>query len=146
MRSALDGMELTVLRQSFDCLNLAALVLDRKRQTGIDSLTVHQHGASAARSLIAPLLRAHQLQAIPEGVQQRHARVDQEGMSSAVHTQSDVQQFLRHAGTRMQYRVLPPTSCTAHLWSPAAHDEADRMAHRTFCAGTQHAFFAHIDY
>ena len=78
--------------------DVAVLVLDRERQTGIDALTVHQDGARAARTLIASLLRAHQLQAIAQGVQQRDARLDQNGMSRAVHTKNDIHEFVCHAG------------------------------------------------
>jgi len=62
-------MQLAVLRQSFDRPNLTVLVLDRECQTGIDALPVHQHGARAARTLIATLLRAIQTRLLPDRVE-----------------------------------------------------------------------------
>src|SRR5215475_178229 len=40
--------------------NLSALILHGERETRVDTLAVHQHGARPARALIAALLRATQ--------------------------------------------------------------------------------------
>ena len=89
-------MQLPSVRQPFDRLNLTVLVLDRESQTGIDALTVHQHGARAARALIAALLRAHQLQAIAQGIQQGHAGIDGQCVDRSIDPKRDVCELVRH--------------------------------------------------
>jgi hypothetical protein len=75
---ALERMQLAVRAQTFDSHNLIAVVHDRQRQTRCDAPSVGEHGACAARTLIAALLRTREMQAIAQCVEQRNARLDGE--------------------------------------------------------------------
>src|SRR6202011_179383 len=66
----LQRAELSVLAQSFDRGDLAALDLGRKHQAGVDGAAVHQQGARAALAEIAALLGPGEVEIIADEVQQ----------------------------------------------------------------------------
>jgi hypothetical protein len=85
----LHRVQLPILRQSFDRLDLPVLVLDGNRQTRIDALAVHKHGARR-RPLDHNLFRAGEPQVGAQRVQQRYTRFDRDGMRRAVHSQNNL--------------------------------------------------------
>ncbi len=70
--------------QTFDGCDGLALVHDRKRQARVDAATIDQHGASTALAVVAALLGASEPKVLTQGVEQRSARVEFQGMGLAV--------------------------------------------------------------
>jgi hypothetical protein len=50
--------------------------LHRQGETGIDALPVDEHGAGAACPLIAPLLRAEEMQVLAQEIEKRGPYID----------------------------------------------------------------------
>ena len=71
----LQRMQRIAVRQPLDRRDLAPIVLHRQREARQDTLAIDQHRARAARSLVAALLGAGQVQMLAEMIQQRHARI-----------------------------------------------------------------------
>src|SRR5581483_7717858 len=80
----LKRMQGLLRTQSFDGHDRAALILNRQPQTGVDALTVHQHGTGTACALIAALLRARQAQVIAQQIEQGGSDVHLDLESSTV--------------------------------------------------------------
>jgi len=72
----LQRMQPTILRESFDGLDLRADGLQGEHQATVDRPTVDQHGAGAALAVAAAFLGTGQADAIAEGVEQPGARLD----------------------------------------------------------------------
>ena len=71
----LQWMKAAVRSKALHGRNVAALILDGQRETGVDPLTVHQHGACPACSLIAAFLRAGQMKIVAHEIEQRGADI-----------------------------------------------------------------------
>ena len=71
----LQRVQFAIVGQAFDGGDFAPLILHGQSETGIDALAVHQHGARAARALIAAFF-AGQFGKFAQRVEQRHARLD----------------------------------------------------------------------
>jgi hypothetical protein len=52
----LERMQFLAFGKAFYGHDLAAFVLDGEREARIDAFSIHEHGASAARALVAPFL------------------------------------------------------------------------------------------
>jgi hypothetical protein len=65
-----------VLREPFDGRHVLAGVRDRKRQAGLDAPAVQQNRARSTLAVVTALLRAGEAQLMPQGVEQRHPRID----------------------------------------------------------------------
>jgi hypothetical protein len=66
----LHGVQDPILDKPLDRLYLPVFVLDRKRQTAVDTFTIHKDGAGTTSALIASLLGSGQAQVIAERIQQ----------------------------------------------------------------------------
>ena len=72
----LQRVQAVAVRQALDRGDLAALVLHRQRQAGVDALAVDQHRAGAAGALVAALLGAGEAEVVAQQVEERGAQVD----------------------------------------------------------------------
>src|SRR5262245_8411513 len=72
----LERVELVAVRQTFDRLDLGTVVHRGQRQARGDPPAVEKDGARAARTLVAPLLRAGEIKRLAQHVQQRLARIE----------------------------------------------------------------------
>src|SRR5215472_16933339 len=84
---ALQRVQSALACQPLDRGDLAALAGDRERQARQHPLAVRQHGARAARPLIAALLGPGQPQPLPQRVKQRDPRVQAQLMEDPVDPQ-----------------------------------------------------------
>jgi hypothetical protein len=84
----LKWMKLALMCEALNSSDAPSLILDRQCETGDDALSVGQHRAGAACSLVASLLRARQIESLPQEIQQGHSRiVGQLGSSPIDHYQ-----------------------------------------------------------
>ena len=66
----------------------------RERRTGQDTLAFDDHGASAARTLIASLFSASETEFVSENVEQSQARVQRKFVCLVVNTKSCAHAYL----------------------------------------------------
>src|ERR1044071_1237617 len=85
----LQRVEAIVGREPFDGDDLLAAVHDREGEAGVVAPPVDQHGAGAACALVAPFLRAGEVEVLAQRVEQRGARVEAEVMVAAVDVERD---------------------------------------------------------
>jgi hypothetical protein len=100
----LHRVELLPLRQPLDRRDLPALQGGGEGQARQDAPPVNEHRAGPALALVAPLLRAGQLEPFAQGVEQHHARIDFEGLRRAVDLHYDLDGIF-HRGCRGEHRV-----------------------------------------
>jgi hypothetical protein len=81
----LHRMQLSALCQPLDGRNLIALMHDGERQACIHPPSVHVHGACPTLPVVASLLRAKEVQMLPQRIQQRHPRLQLHSMLLAIH-------------------------------------------------------------
>src|SRR3954447_19417761 len=86
----LHRVQTAVAREPLDRRHLPPIALRRQSQAGQDPLAVDQHGACPARPLIAPLLRAGQLEHLAQRVEQCHPTVQPQPTRVPVHLRHDV--------------------------------------------------------
>ena len=72
----LDWVQFAAVRQPFHGDDRAVLILHGESQAGIDPLSVDQHGAGAARALVAAPLGSGQPKAIAQQVEQGSADIE----------------------------------------------------------------------
>src|SRR3954452_21113349 len=89
-------MRVALCSESLDGGDAAPLILDRERETRKDALAISQHGACPTRALIAALLRARELQALTQEVQQGDPRIVGQAYVHPIHGQG-------HAGVLFSY-------------------------------------------
>ena len=83
----LHGMQIAVLCQTLDGGDLVAGMHHRERQAAVDALSVDDHRAGAALSLVAALLRTGQPEMLTQRIEQRYARVEIESMTPSIDSQ-----------------------------------------------------------
>src|SRR5438445_6555004 len=83
----LDGKQPSIAGETFHCHNFLAGVHRSERETGIDPPAVDENRASAARSLIASLFRADDVEMLTHRIEQRGAWIELEAVHLAVHVQ-----------------------------------------------------------
>jgi hypothetical protein len=93
----LHRVQRVAVREALDRGDLRALERDGEEQARIDAPPVHEDGAGAALSVIAPLLRAGEPHPLAKRVEEAHARVDADGALGAVDHQLHVD-LTRDAG------------------------------------------------
>ena len=74
----LHGMEDVAIGEPLHGCHFPTVELHGKAEARVDPLTVDQHGAGAAGTLIAALLRACQFEVLAQRVEQAHSRFKQE--------------------------------------------------------------------
>ena len=74
-KGLLQRMQRPRRTQPLDGGDFAAFVLHRQGEAAVDAFAVHQHGAGAARALVAALLGPGELQMLPQKVEQRCADI-----------------------------------------------------------------------
>src|SRR5258708_4415522 len=67
-------MEISVLGERLHRRDLLSLRLNRKNRAGVDGFVVHQDGARSALPAVAYALGSGEVQAIPQSVEESHAR------------------------------------------------------------------------
>jgi hypothetical protein len=100
----LHRVELIPLRQPLDRRDLPALQGGGEGQARQDAPPVNEHRAGPALALVAPLLRAGQLEPFAQGVEQHDARIDVQGCRRAVDLEYDLDGIC-HRGCRGEHRV-----------------------------------------
>ncbi len=100
MKAACSGCSSVALRQPLDRGDRRALGHHGEREAGVHAPAVDEHGAGAALPLIAALLGADQAQALAQGIEQRHARIDAQAARLAVDQQGDLDFGDRRLGRR----------------------------------------------
>ena len=85
----LHRMQFVVLRQAFDGANLFARRLHGEHQAGAHRLAVDDHGAGAADAVLAADMGAGLAAVLADGVGQRAARLDGDGVIAAVDGEGD---------------------------------------------------------
>ena len=80
-------MQLSALDQPFDGGDAGALELRDQLQAGVHPLSVDDHGAGAALSHVASLLRTRETEVLPQRIQQDEPRLDLQPASLTVHDQ-----------------------------------------------------------
>lgn len=91
----LQGVKFRACAQAFDRRALIAVMQSSQRQTQIDSLAVHHHGAGSTLTVIAALLRARQVQSIAQRIEQRNTRLDRQLLHHAIDSQADIDRWQR---------------------------------------------------
>jgi len=92
----LHWVKLAGLSDSFDGRDHIVLVHRCKGQARIHSAPVDMHRASTALAMVAPLLRACQLQGFTKTIQQRCSSVDPDAVLLAIDIQTDPNQTRKH--------------------------------------------------
>ena len=80
-------MESITLCQAFNRRNLLARMHDCQRQAGIDALSINQHRAGTALSVITAFLCAVHANVFSQCVEQRDARLQSQFVRLAVNTE-----------------------------------------------------------
>ncbi len=80
----LDGVQDVAARQAFDRGDVRPLMHHRELKAGQDAPSTHQHRAGTALPLVAALLRAGQIQAVAQQVEQRDPGFHGDGVRLAV--------------------------------------------------------------
>src|SRR2546428_1443787 len=83
----LHRVQLSALDQPFDGGDAGALELRDQLQAGVHPLSVDDHGAGAALSHVASLLRTRETEVLPQRIQQDEPRLDLQPASLTVHDQ-----------------------------------------------------------
>src|SRR5438477_5463051 len=76
----LQRMQLSIRGNALDGRDALTAVHDGERQAGVVAASVDQHGARAARSLIASLLRAGEIEMFAQRIEKCRARIDLQRM------------------------------------------------------------------
>jgi hypothetical protein len=80
-------MQMLRLADALDGRDLISGVHHGKREARIYALPVHMHRAGSALTVIASLLRAGQVQVLPQAIQQRGPRIEAKDATLPVHPQ-----------------------------------------------------------
>src|ERR1700730_3595135 len=128
-------MQGLTVREPLDGANGTALRLDGKHQAGADRLAVEQHGAGAARAVLAARMRAGQAAFFPDRIEQGAARLQLQSVGPTIDAQGEIRQctharYLQsgmHAWVRARYTMVLASSrrycslvCTSSIGSIAA--------------------------
>ncbi|MEH2542350.1 hypothetical protein V1278_004628 [Bradyrhizobium sp. AZCC 1577] len=81
---SLERMKLAIRFKALDRLDLSPLMHRSQRQAGDDTPAVEKDGASTAGALIAPFLRAGEIERLAQHIEQRAPGIDFELMRFAV--------------------------------------------------------------
>jgi len=79
------------LREAFDGSNLAALLHDGERQTGVDADAVNDYGAGAALAVVAAFFGAGEVEVLAKCVQQSDAQIERKMVRFTVDRERDVE-------------------------------------------------------
>jgi methyl coenzyme M reductase subunit C len=80
-------MQMLGLSDTLDSRNLVCRMHHGEREARVHTLSVHVHRAGSALPVIAALLRAGQVQVLPQTIQQRRPRIDAKDATLPVHPQ-----------------------------------------------------------
>src|SRR5439155_6919108 len=80
----LDGVEGVAVGEAFNGGDLRAVSGDREGEAGVDAAAVEENGAGSALTVVATLLAAGKFEVFAQGVEERRARVEGEGVRCAV--------------------------------------------------------------
>src|SRR4029079_9263659 len=80
----LHGMQAVAVCESFNSGDFIAFVHHCERETGIKASPVYQNRARATLPVIATLFRSGKVQAFPQRIEQRHARIEVERVTLAI--------------------------------------------------------------
>src|SRR3982074_1196687 len=69
-------MKISVLGERFYRRDFLSLRLNRENRAGVDGLVIHQNGARSALPPIAYALGSGDVQAVPQSVEESHARLE----------------------------------------------------------------------
>jgi hypothetical protein len=83
-------MQGLTVREPLDGANGTALRLDGKHQAGADRLAVEQHGAGAARAVLAARMRAGQAAFFPDRIEQGAARLQLQSVGPTIDAQGEI--------------------------------------------------------
>src|SRR5437588_2818677 len=81
----LHRMELAIARQPFDGHDLLPTVHDGEGEAGVVTPSVDEHGARAARPLVASFLGAGEVEVLAQRVEERGARVEAQFVRFTIH-------------------------------------------------------------
>src|SRR6185503_19464876 len=85
----LDGMQFSVMRQSFDRRDRGAVGLNGKYSARLHCLSVEQHGTSAAERRFATDVCSRRAEDIAQVVDEQHAWLDLIAMRDTIHAKID---------------------------------------------------------
>ena len=115
MKACCSTDKSVAIGEAFDGADCLASRLDREHQAGAHRLAVDDHGASAADAVLAADMGAGLAAIVADGVDQRLARLDADGIIAAVDGKRDVELFGHALNTQLRGSTsenLPRTSAS----------------------------------
>src|SRR5713101_102312 len=89
-KCGLHWVEIAIFFQTLDGRDLVARMHHGERQAAVDALSIDDHGAGAALSLVAALLGTGQPEMLAQRIEQRYARIEIESMAPSIDSQRHV--------------------------------------------------------